>query len=355
MTQTMANLTETAYYTRRSINWLILAIICYFILRIFWSVFVVVWLTIFPPKPPPPNHRFGKLPALSFPKQATPSAGLTFQLQSIEGSVPRASESATVYFMPKSAPNLLALSRTQDFAERLGFDPTPVAETRNIYRFNDPDYPLRTLRYDIVSNNFIVRYDFAQDTGIFVNANLPLDDVAKAESKSILQTYRLYSDDLIHGSTRITYLKLSGDRFTKTTSQSKSDAIRIDYFRADISGMHLFTPDPDQGPVSFVYSGSNNAKKKMLQFAYTYWPIDTQTTGTYALKTSSQAWSELQSGTGFIARYPSTGSSAIVRQVYLGYYDNFDPQSYLQPVFVFEGDFGFMSFVPAVSPEWVEK
>ena len=73
------------------------------------------------------------------------------------------------------------------------------------------------------------------------------------------------------------------------------------------------------------------------------------------MKPSSTAWEELQAGRGFIARYPTNGAiSIVVRQVYLGYYDSFDPQMYLQPVFVFEGDNGFLAYVPAVIPEWIE-
>ncbi|MBI5619928.1 hypothetical protein HY950_03130, partial [Candidatus Gottesmanbacteria bacterium] len=67
-----------------------------------------------------------------------------------------------------------------------------------------------------------------------------------------------------------------------------------------------------------------------------------------------QAWQELQSGMGFIARYPATGASVTVRNVTIAYYDSFEPQMYLQPVFVFEGDDGFVSYVPAVAPPWTE-
>src|SRR4030042_5809542 len=119
----MSSLTETAYYTRKAINWTILGVISYIILRMFWSLFIILWFTIFPPKPPPPNHAFSRLPAIQFPAQASPSAGLTFQLQTIQGTVPIASSAATVYFMPKAAPDLLALNKTQDFAQRLLFDP----------------------------------------------------------------------------------------------------------------------------------------------------------------------------------------------------------------------------------------
>lgn len=360
----MANLTETAYYTRRTINWSILAVISYIVLRFFWSVFVAVWLEIFPPKPPPPNFRFGKLPALKF-LEASPSAqftqpqpggaGFTYRLETIVGNVPVASESAAVYFMPKPAANLLALSRTQDFASRLGLDPNPIEETKSVYRFEDATASLRRLRYDIVSNNFILRYGFEQDTGLFSDRNIPGVDAGIAEGKAMLQTFTLYGTDLSQGTSKVSFLKLVGDKLVGTTSLSQADALRVDFFRRSVSGMRLFPPNPDEGQAVFIFSGSKNEKKKILQIAYTLWPIDYETQGTYALKPSSLAWGELQAGRAYIARYPSsTGTNVVIRQVYLGYYDSFDPQMYLQPVFVFEGDYGFLAYVPAVAPEWTE-
>lgn len=350
----MATLTETAYYTRRAINWTILAVIIYIILRITWSIFIVVWLYFFPPKPPPPNFRFGKLPAVKFP-EASPSAQFTFRLETIEGAVPAASDSATIYFMPKPAANLLALTKTQEFAKRLSLNPKPIEETKAIYRFEDDTTQLRRLRYDIVSNNFILRYGFEQDTGIFSERNLPSVDAAIAEAKSMLQTFTLYGPDLVKGTNKVSFLKLVGDKLVPTTSHSQADAVRVDFFRQNVRGLKLFTPYPDEGQVVFMYSGSKNSKKKLLQFAYTLWQVDYETTGTYALKTSTAAWEELQAGRGYIARYPTNAAtSVVVRQVYLGYYDSFDPQMYLQPVFVFEGDYGFVAYVPAVTPEWAE-
>lgn len=351
----MASLTETAYYTRRAINWAILVLIAYIILRITWGITVAVWLALFPPQPPPPNHLFGRLPAIKFPAaQSTPSAQLTFRLETIEGTVPRASDAAAVYFMPKAGANLLALNRTQDFANRLGLDPTPKQVTKNIYRFDDSDYPLRRLRYDIVTNNFILRYGYEFDTSIFTEHNLLGVDAALSLATSTLQTYNLYVEDLARGTNKMTFLKLVGEAFTPTTSLSQADAIRIDFYRQPIGNIRVFPPNPDEGSVSFIYSPTTNEKKKLLQFAYTFWPVDYQTFGTYPLKTSTQAWQELQSGTGFIARYPRSGTVGTVRQVYLGYYDSYDPQTYLEPIFVFEGDNGFLGYVEAIAPQWTE-
>lgn len=351
----MATLTETAYYARRAINWAILGIIAYFLLRIFWGLFVAGWLAVFPPRALPPNHAFGKLPALKFPAPtASPSGKLTFRLETIQGAVPPASPSATVYFMPKTPANLLALTRTEDFAQRLQFSPNPIAESKNIYRFDDPELPLRRLRYDIVSDNFVLRYGFEQESGVFAQRNLPSAGAAIAEAKTMLQTYQLYVPDLTAGTNAVTWLRFSGNQLVPTTSLSQADAVRVDFFRRPIGAIPVFTPYPGEGLSSFVFSGSDNIKKRVLQFAYSFWPIDYQTTATYAIKPSSQAWQELQQGLGFIARYPTTGTAVTVRTVYLAYYDSFEPQTYMQPIFVFEGDDGFLAYVPAIASPWTE-
>ena len=86
----MSSLTETAYYARRmrliGRFWVLSR---YIILRIFWSILRgLLGAILFPPKLPPPNHAFGKLPAVKFPAVATPSAQITFQLETIQGTSP---------------------------------------------------------------------------------------------------------------------------------------------------------------------------------------------------------------------------------------------------------------------------
>jgi len=355
----MASLTETAYYTRRTINWLILLLIVYIILRIFWIISVGVFKKLFPPKPPPPNHRFGKLPALVFPPNTPPEGfeQLEYKLETIEGTVAIASRSAVVYFMPKQPANLLALSKTQEFAKALQFDPTPQQEpnSKNIFRFIDPTNPLRRLRYDIVTDNFILRYGFEEDLRLFSEKNFTSVDALVAQTRNIMQSYDLYKEDIAGGNTRITYLRIEGTSLTATTSLSKADALRIDFNRKSIGALPIVYPNPDDAQISIVYSGNRDARKRILQFAYTYWPIDYQTVATYALREGLLAWQELLNGSGYIARYPLKNKTATVRNVYLAYYDSYDPQTYLQPVYVFEGDEGFMAYVPAVAQEWIEQ
>lgn len=352
----MGSLTETAYYTRRAVNWSIFIVLGYVVLRFSWGIVSAVYLTIFPPKPPAANHAFGKLPPLRFPPPvASPSAQIIYQLETIEGSVPHASESANVYFMPKTGSNLLALSTAQNFAKRLGFGTTPVSEpsNKNVYRFDDPTAQLRHLWYDIVSTNFILRYTFEQDTGLFLERNIPSVAAATAEAKNLLQTYSLFPSGLAGGAIKVNFYRVAESSLVPVASQSQADAARVDFFRPNLADTPVMSTSPNEGPISIIFSGSKSSKKRILQFNYTNWPVDVENIATYPLKTSTYAWQELQSGGGYVLRYPDT-AVATIRSVYLAYYDSLEPQTYMQPMFVFEGDNGFMAFVPAVDPEWVE-
>lgn len=351
----MGSLTETAYHTRKAINWFILFVIFYFILRIAWGILTSLWLTFFPPAPIPPNHLFNQLPVIKFPPPiASPSGELTFRLETIEGYVPHASESANVYFIKKNAANYLNLSNATDFAKRLEFTSDPQEETKTQFLFIDPKYPLRFMRYDIVTKNFILRYAYERDLGVFSERSLPLADAARREASTFLSTFGIDQDDLAVDQGVLTPLKLQGEKLATTTGFADADAVRVDIFRTAIGDTPIVTSYPDEGEVSFVFSGSKNIKKRILQVSYSYARIDFENTATYALKTSNDAWMELLGGKGYIARYPKNSLQAIIRHVYLAYYDSIYPQTYLQPVFVFEGDNGFLAYVPAIAPEWVQ-
>jgi hypothetical protein len=351
----MNSLTETAYLARKYINWLILGIIAYIILRILWGMLISVFLSIFPPKPPPPNHAFGILPTIQFPKQASPSAQLTFKLETIEGTVPKASESAYVYFMPKSAPDFLSLNRTQAFASKLQFSPNPVQETKNIYSFSDPKFPQRTLRYDIISHNFTISYTNFSDPLLFNSANLQLPGDLLKQSLNLLQTNNVFPQDFNSTNYSVLYLKLTDGQFTETNRVTLANAIKINLFRNSINGIKVYYPDPSTGPISIIYSSSPEFQKSIIACYYIYWPIDYQTKATYKLKTSLVAWQELNSGLAYIARMPAKGTNVTIRSIHLGYFDSVSPQTYIQPIFVFEGDEGFVAYISAIDPIWVEK
>jgi len=63
----------------------------------------------------------------------------------------------------------------------------------------------------------------------------------------------------------------------------------------------------------------------------------------------------MQGGKGYIANLgESQSGNIVIRNVSLAYYDADQPQNFLQPIYVFEGDNNFIGFVPAVSSQWME-
>lgn len=357
----MSSLTNTAYYTRLSIKWGIVGIIILFLLKSLLTSALDVWKAAHPPPPPPPDVAFGKLPTLKFPKSTVKASELKFKLETIDGRAYVASNSAAVYFIPKPAPNLLSLTRAQQFATKLNLDPQAVTNDKIFYRFRDLQFPTRTMDFDIITNNFELNYDYTSDLSLFAQKNPPSAAEVIMQAKNFLQNFSLYSDSLANGKEKITFLALSGNNLIPTTSLASSDAVRVDFGRADIEGLKLFTPDPSFELVYFIFSGSNVTEKKILKASYKFWPIEIEQRATYPLRSAQNAWEELQKGEGFIARLQSSATdddgqaNVVIRNIYLGFYYPDNYQQFLQPIYVFEGDPNFLGYVSAIDSAWVEQ
>lgn len=351
----MATLTETAYYARNTVRWTIIGLIAFIILRITFEVAVSVIRSTFPAPPLKPNYAFGKLPKLIFPQTATPSADFTFSVQTIEGTVPQASEAAYVFFMPKNRVDLLSLSKTQSFVSRLNFTSSPQQIQDIRYRWVDLANPFRAIEVNIVDLHFTLSYAFQNDLSLFQDRDVPSSTQALNEVGSFLQTLGLDLSDLNFQEAKIAYLKLVGDTLTSTTSQSQADAVRIDVFRMSYEGIPVVTESPDTGIMTFILSGSRRIEKRFLHVNYRYWPVDQQVAAIYKLKTSNEAFEDLKKGNAYFVRLPTNQNRAAITNVRLAYYDGPFTQLYLQPVFIFEGENGFLAYVPAIAPPWIEE
>lgn len=349
----MATLTETAYYSRKIINWSFVGLIGLIVARILFSYLVTVLRQAFPAPPLRPNYAFGKLPRISFPQTASPSGELTFTLQTISGTLPVASEAARVFFMPKERSNFLSLSNAQEMVGRIGFTATPRQVASTVYRWIDTRSPLRSFEMDIVNNHFTLAYAYIHDLSLFSEREVPSPVQVTQESQQFLQTLGLTLPD-VNLAGKINYLKLVGDKLEPTTSQSQAEAVQADLFRKDTDSMRVVTDSPEEGIITFFFSGSRRSDRRLLSAKYSYWPVDLRTAGIYKLKTSQQAWAELGEGKGYFASLPRGEVQIVVTNVYLAYYDSREPQLFLQPVFVFEGDPKFVAYVPAVAPPWTE-
>jgi hypothetical protein len=350
----MVNLTQAAYWTRRLLKIGAISLVAIIFLRFTFQIVGSIWRRLNPPPPPPPTVSFGKLPSIKFPENKIADK-LTFQLETIQGGLPQLGTVGKVFFIPKEGPNLLGLSRASQQAKKLGFISEPQQVDEKIYRWTDDKTPPTVLEIDINTGNFHLKFNYENDQETINSKDLPNNQQAAQEAKNFLTGQGLLPADLATGSADFVYLRYSPPDLTPVTSFSEAEFIRANLFRADLDGLKILPPNPKNSLVSFLFSGVKTLGKRIVEVNYNYYPLEREIFATYPLKTTQSAWQELQGGKGYIANLGEGDKSEItIRKVYLAYYDADQPQNFLQPIYVFEGDFNFIGFIPAVDSKWTE-
>lgn len=351
------NLTQIAYYTRRTLKIGTIFLIAFLIVRAGVKIGIRAWQAAHPPPPPKPTTAFGKLPTLNFPDSPI-KVKLSFKLETIEGALPQFPESTKVYFMPQKGPNLLASSRAKDKAYKMGFKNEPEIISETIYRWTTQSTPSTTLKMNIVTGNFDLDYDFQNDPELLTSKNLPTAQQAAQEAKGFLVSGSFLPDDLANGTAEFEYLFFEPSEppeFKPVLSFSEANFIRVNLFRENLNDLKILPPNPKNSLISFLFSSSRTTGKRIVEIDYTYFPIEQEFSATYPLKPAILAWKELQNGEGYIAHLRQNEKGPIiVRKVFLAYYDSQEPQHYLQPIYVFEGDREFFAYVPAIDSKWTE-
>lgn len=351
----MANLTYTAYLTRKLIKYGSFALALLLISRVALGIITNYFRQVHPPPPPPPTVAYGRLPTLSFPKKENLPA-LNFKLETIDGTLPKLPDTAKVYFLYQPTANLLALDRAKELANKVGFQNEPVKISDRVYRFTGQD-PTSSLEMDIISQKFKLSYAFANDQTIFSEKKLPNNDQAVSEAKSFLSRAGILDASLENGQAKVSYLKYEAPDLVPAISLSEADFVQVDLFPENLDDLKILPPNPNHTLVSLIFSGARDQQKRIVEVNYLPLLLTQDNFATYPLKTPAAAWAELLAGGGFVASLENSGESRIavpIRRIYLAYYQSDVQQNFLQPIFVFEGDPDFTAYVQAVDPKWNE-
>ncbi len=358
----MATLTETAFYTRRVFKLTTFGIAALLVLKIFWGVGSFVWQKIFPPPPPPPTVSFGKIPAIAFPEKSASGSSYTYALETVGGGLPKLPPTMKVYFMPLETVTFGGYEKMKAQAERIGFnsEPVKIAGKINSWRFRDNFSPLRHLDYDATTGSFHLYYDYRFDPGVFTQKDFNTPDQIVSDATTYFDNLGLLDADLSAGDKGLSYFKLDTNRLVPASSLSEADAVAVTFHREAITddkdNYPIVYPDPKQGLVSVLFSGSSDQNKKVIEVRYSYIPVERDTFATYPLISSPQAWQNLQAGHSFIAEPPSDPAQKqiTIRKIYLAYFDPSPAQTYLQPVLAFSDGKDFLAYVPLISPLWLK-
>jgi hypothetical protein len=348
------NLTQMAYYGRRTLKFGAIAIVVLMVGRTFLTAAVGYWKATHPEPPPAPTARFGPLPPLHFLTRTAEQKPTSYQLETATGRLPLFGDRAKVFLMERSAPSLLADQQVKQIASQFGFIFPPTILNDRTYRWTKTQPINATLEMDIQNKNFAMTTNFLSQPELFNGSNLPTNTQATELVKTYISSGLALPDDIATSSGETQFLKVNGSGLSPAVSFSDANFIQIDIFRVPIDGKGVFTPDGVTGVIHGIVSGGLTGKNAVVDLTYKYHPVNYFEFDFYPLRSVQSAWQILQAGEGYVAN-KGTFSTAVIREVLLGYYDDFAEQSYMQPIFIFRGDGGFIGYVPAIDPKLVQS
>lgn len=345
----MTGLTQVAITARKTIRYGVYLIIFLMVGKVLLDLSVGIYKKLFPAPPPAPTVKYGKLPKIIFPEG--PKLNISYSLETPEGGLPTLTDQSKVFFMPKINPNLLSLDVARAKAKDLGFPGEPEVVSDTVYRFRNPNYP-STFEINIVTGVFSISYDLNADRTP-LDKKPPVAEVAASLVRSYLSNADIFPADLT-GPTSHNFLKLSDGKFINALSLSEGDVIKVNFTRKDYDSLPSLTGSSEESNVWFIVTGAQDRNQQIIAGEFHYYPVDESQFSTYPIKNPTEAFEELKSGGAYIANQGlvKDGESLKIRRVYLAYFDSEEPSEFYQPVYVFEGDKGFVAYLPAVTPEY---
>ena len=344
----MTGLTRIAIIARKTIRYGIYLLIFLIVGRILLNLGVGIYKKLFPAPPPAPTVKYGRLAKIPFPQNGI-AAKLTYSLETADGSLPtNIPTQAKVYFMPKTNANLLSLDVAKEKSSSMGFGSNEQQISDMVYKFTSTNFP-STLQINIITGTFSISYDLSSDkTPIALKP--PVAEVAASEFRSLLSGADVLPGDLT-GPVTHEFLKLSNGQLISALSLSESNMVKVNLFRKNYDNLPSMTGNPNNANVWAIIGGSTNQVQQIIASEYHYHAVDETQFSTYPIKTPAEAFAELQGGSAFTAALGENKEGDIlkIRRIYLAYFDPESVTDYFQPIYVFEGDNGFIAYLPAVT------
>lgn len=355
-------LTEVSYYSRKfaPVGIILLLVVLIFVFG-FRLLFLYLEIQSSAPAPIqqqvaaiPTNPVFGQIKPPLIPN-AKASSQYQFVLDTLDGTTnsENATSAAQVYFIPQQTASFGFLSKIYAMAKDVGID-TDVIEHRLEDKTAIFDDGKRVLSIDIRTFNFTYNYKITEDDNLEITSSPGLEGVLETQGSSFLSTIDRYPEELASGNQNIMYMRLdpASNQVTTLDSAAGANMAEVDFFPQDINGLPVVTSSYyNSANYVILLLGNRDFLPVRAQVAYFEKSVDQ--IGTYPLRSSDQAWSDLQAGQGLVVSSSTEGGEVKIQKVFLAYYEPDVYQEYQQPVYVFLGENRFAAYVPAVSAEFL--
>lgn len=330
--------------------------VCSFLLIIFLLVggYINLRQTIqekfFPIPPAPPTVLFGKLANLPFPKSKF-TQEFSFTIDTLSGVLPVFPDRVKVYKTTTKEPNLLALTKAEEKVSSIGFKSPGTSLNEFLYQWNDAQNPNRKLLLNINSYNFTLTSDFIHDPTISQSIQTPTERYA-TEKAQLFFSSLYFPSDIDSQKTKISLFAVDSQKLVPVTNVSQTKIVRLDFFQHDIDNLPFYYSFPPYSTM-YVLVGPPDLNRQIVEAFLFHQDIDLNSSATYPIKTTQEAFSELQNNKAYIASHTGTGKKIRITNVYLGYYSGQIQQQHLMPIIVFAGDNDFLAYVSAIKNEWI--
>ena len=348
------NLTRAAYLGRQTIKFGAIVLVALIVGRFSLTAAVNFWNAMNPKPPPPPTVGFGILPPVRFPLQSSSDKPEAYDLQVPQSRFNNYGDRAKVFLMLHSSIGLFTDQRAKEVAANYGFMFTPTILSDTQYRWTKTQPLQATLEMNIVDLTFELKTDYLSRAELLRRTTLPNQAESIKLVKSFINTGQSLPSDFATSAGEMKYLKSVGGELEEAVAISDADFVQVDIRRAPVDGKFpFFTPKGYHGAVHAILTSALPAKDQIVDLTYNHQPVDYAERHTYPLRSLSSASEVLQAGEAYIVNKGSF-ETAVIRDVQLGYYDDDREQDYMQPIYVFEGDGGFMAYVPALQPQYYQ-
>lgn len=305
--------------------------------------------TFFPPPPPPPEQKFGKLPKVDFP--TSENLKINYRLNTITGTLPAFPDRLKVYSIKKPEPNLLNLQNVRNNLKNVNFTTGETELSETVFKWTNTTTPIRTINYDILSNNFDISSDYLNNNS-FSTENLPLDKQAQSFVINFLTNSGENLDDIDRENASISYFKILNNNLVRVNNPQEAQTVKVDVIQKAIDQLNIFYPEFEGSTMSFLI-GSDGSQPIIFQAHFKHQPINTNSSSTYPIITSQQALEQLKQGKAYIFN-PEKKQNVEITDIYLGYYLGEKDQEYLMPIVIFKGK-NFQAYVQAIPDSSITK
>ena len=340
-----AGLSFTAYYARRIIKWGGVVLLVYLVGYYGIKAGIAYWKALHPPKQPPPKVEFGLMPKIDFPDQ--PNLAFRYRLETIQGGLPtNLPDRAEVYVLHQPVPNFLDYNQGVEIARSLGFTDDPIPVDPPLYRWRTLDPIPGLLELDVTTRKFDYIYDWQSRQYFQSPSQLLTAEQAFSAVRSRLSQAGYWGPDWNQGSYATFFYKMVNGQLIEVDHFSQADFIQVNLKRKPLEELELVSLDPVRPAVWGLVS---RVRQQVVELHYHYQPV-TDKHSDYPLAGLATVWQELTANQLYVARVGENipGEEVVIRHFRLAYLIPPKTADYLQPIYVIQGDRGFMAYAQAV-------